>query len=98
MNEEEYFKNRLDDQINWYDRKSIKDQKNFKRSQLVLIVSAAAIPLLSGYLGQEGTSAYLPYVIGALGFLVAIITALLGLYKFQENWTAYRTTCECTTA
>ena len=94
MNEEEYLKNRLDDQINWYDRKSTNNQKYFKRFQLILIISAAAIPLLSGYLGQEETTTYLPYIIGALGFLVAIITAILSLYKFQENWTAYRTTCE----
>jgi len=33
-------------------------------------------------------------IIGLLGLLVAIITAILGLYKFQENWIAYRTTCE----
>lgn len=94
MNEEEYLKNRLDDQIDWYDHKSIKNQKYFKLFQIILIVSAAAIPLLSGYLGQEETTTYLPYIIGVLGFLVAIITALLGLYKFQEIWTAYRTTCE----
>lgn len=94
MNEEEYIKNRLDDQIKWYDSKSIKNQKYYKMFQLILILSAAAIPLLSGYLGQEGASCYLPYIIGALGFLVAIITAILTLYKFQENWTAYRTTSE----
>lgn len=94
MDESEYLENRLDDQINWYDRKSTKNQKNFKRFQLIIILSAAAIPLLSGYLGQQETSTYLPYIIGVLGFLVAIITALLGLYKFQETWTAYRTTCE----
>ena len=94
MNEEEYLKNRLDDQINWYDRKSIKNQKYFKLLQLILIISAAAIPLLSGYIRPKEMSVYLPYIIGVLGFLVAIITAILSLYKFQENWTAYRTTCE----
>jgi hypothetical protein len=94
MNEEEYFKNRLDDQIDWYDIKSSKNQKNYKLFQLTLIFSAAAIPLLSGYLGQEGATPFLPYIIGALGFMVAIITGILSLYKFQENWTAYRTTCE----
>ena len=94
MDESEYLKDRLDDQINWYDRKSIKNQKYYKLFQLILILSAAAIPLLSGYLVQKETSTYLPYIIGALGFFVAIITAILSLYKFQENWTAYRTTCE----
>ena len=94
MNEEEYLKNRLDDQIDWYDRKSAKNQTYYKLFQLILIISAAAIPLLSGYLAQEKPPVNLPYFIGALGFLVAIFTAFQGLYKFQENWTAYRTTCE----
>ena len=94
MNEEEYLKNRLDDQINWYDRKSIQNQKTFKRLQVILIFAAAAIPLLSGYLGQEKPPAILPYFIGGLGFLVTIITAILSLYKFQEIWTTYRSTCE----
>ncbi|MCZ6703611.1 MAG: DUF4231 domain-containing protein [Ignavibacteria bacterium] len=91
MDESEYLKNPLDDQIDWYYRKSAKNQKYYKLFQLILIVSAAAIPLLSGYIDKEIS---LPYIIGALGFLVAIITALQGLYKFQETWTAYRTTCE----
>ena len=29
MDEEQYLKNRLDDQINWYDRKSAKNQTYF---------------------------------------------------------------------
>ena len=94
MDEEEYLKNRLDNQIDWYDRKSTQNQKTFKRLQVILIVAAAAIPLLSGYLGQEKPPAYLPYIIGGLGFLVTIITAILSLYKFQEIWTTYRSTCE----
>ena len=94
MNEEEYFKNRLDDQIDWYDMKSSKNQKYYKLFQLTLIFSAAAIPLLSGYLREDGTTPFLPYIIGVLGFMVAIITGVLSLYKFQENWTTYRTTCE----
>ena len=73
MNEEEYIKNRLDDQIGWYDRKSTKNQKYFKLFQLILIVSASAIPLLSGYLREDGTTPGLPYIIGALGFIIIAI-------------------------
>ena len=91
MEEEEYLKNRLDDQINWYDRKSIQNQKTYKMLQLILIVSAASIPFISGYVDKL---VYLQYLLGAIGVLVAAITGLISLYKFQENWTAYRTTCE----
>ena len=91
MNEEEYLKNRLDDQIDWYDRKSAKNQKIYKMLQLILIVSAASIPFISGYVK---VCPDLSYVLGGIGVLIAAITSIISLYKFQETWTAYRTTCE----
>lgn len=91
MDESEYLKNRLDDQIDWYDRKSIQNQKTFKRLQVILIVAAASIPFISGYVNELY---YLQYLLGGIGVLIAAITGLISLYKFQETWTAYRTTCE----
>ena len=91
MNEEEYLKNRLDDQINWYDRKSSQNQKTYKRLQFILIISAASVPFISGYVDNLS---YLQYLLGGIGVLIAAVTGLLSLYKFQEIWTTYRTTCE----
>ena len=91
MNEEEYLKNRHDDQINWYDRKSSQNQKTYKRLQFVLIISAASVPFISGYVDNLS---YLQYLLGGIGVLIAAVTGLLSLYKFQEIWTTYRTTCE----
>ena len=91
MNEEEYLKDRLDDQINWYDRKSSQNQKTYKRLQFVLIISAASVPFISGYVDNLS---YLQYLLGGIGVLIAAVTGLLSLYKFQEIWTTYRTTCE----
>ena len=90
--QEDYLNNRLDDQISWYDRKSIQNQKMFKRLQLVTIVTAACIPFFTGYLSAEAIC--LKYVVGALGVLLVILTGINNVYKFQENWIAYRTTCE----
>lgn len=33
-------------------------------------------------------------VVGLIGVGIAIITASLGLYQFEQNWIEYRTTCE----
>ena len=91
MNQDEYLKLRVDDQINWYDNKSIASQKLFKRLRLIELICAACIPLLAGYATKADG---IQYTIGAMGLIVAIITGILGLFRFQENWVEYRTTCE----
>lgn len=88
----EYLKDRLDGQINWYDKKSVANQKAFKRLQVLIIVASATIPFLSGFMDEN--SLWLKIVIGLLGLAIATATAILGLYQFQENWLEYRTTCE----
>ena len=92
MTEQEYFTQRVDDQINWYDRKSMMSQNIFKRLRFTEIVAAAAIPLLAGQVDPARAS--LKWVVGILGALVAIIAGLLSLYRLQENWIEYRVTCE----
>ena len=99
MDETEYLKARLDDQINWYDRKSSLHQKQFKRSQSIQIISAALIPVLAAFADKsipiQGFDVPLiKIVIGLLGALIAVVSGLLGLYKHQENWVEYRATCE----
>jgi len=91
MNQEDYLIQRVDDQINWYDNKSQWNQKLFKRLRVFEIVIAALIPLLSGYVYQYK---YMDYTIAILGLVIVIIAGLLTLYKFQENWTSYRTISE----
>jgi len=92
MDQEEYIKQRLDQQINWYDTKSVGNQRWFKRLQLLIIIASSSIPFISGYISTDSTE--LKLLVGALGLLVAAATAVLGLYQFQENWMEYRTTCE----
>ena len=92
MNKDEYLKERLESQIDWYDRKSISNQKWFKRLQVIIIFAAATIPFLSGYMDED--TLYLKLLIGVLGLAVATATSVLGLYQFQENWFEYRTSCE----
>ena len=92
MNQEEYMKDRVDNQIDWYDKKSAFNQKWFKRLQVIAILSASTIPFLAGY--SSGKDETIRVCIGILGLMVAAITAALSLYKFQEHWLEYRTTCE----
>lgn len=95
MNVEEFLKQRVDDQINWYDRKSQFHQRWYKILRFAEIVAAAAIPFLAGYITKERPETQLiQFIVGFLGFFIAVIAGVIGLYQFQERWVEYRTTCE----
>jgi len=92
MNQNEYIENRLDDQIDWYDRKSQWNQKIYKRLRVFEFTAAASIPFLAGYSAINPD--LINFSVGLLGLTIAVVTAVVTLYKFQENWVEYRTTCE----
>jgi hypothetical protein len=91
MNEEEYLRDRLQHQLEWYSKKSRYNKKWYKRLRLTEIVSASLIPFLSG-MGER--IPYSPWIIGGLGALIAVAAAASALFKFHENWIQYRTTAE----
>jgi len=91
LGEAEYFEQRLDDQINWFDSKSQSNQQTYKRLRLVEIVAAASIPLLAGFGHGKW---YFSVAIALLGLVVAVIAGAMSLYRFQENWTEYRAAAE----
>ena len=91
IGEVEYLEQRLDDQINWYDKKSAANQAAYKRLRLIEIIAAASIPLLAGYIQK---SDYVALTIGVIGVVVAILAGIVSLYRFQENWNEYRVVAE----
>src|SRR5580692_1525941 len=80
---------RLEDQIGWYDRKSMTNQRYYKRIKIVEIAAAAIIPFLSAFPFPR-----MMWVTGALGVLITILEGMLHLNQYQQNWIAYRSTCE----
>jgi Protein of unknown function (DUF4231) len=88
---EEYIEQRLNDQIGWYDRKSVTNQRWFRRLRFAEIVAASTIPFLSGF---AGNSLAIKIAIGILGVVVAAIASLLGLLQLQEHWIEYRATAQ----
>lgn len=89
---------RLEDQIEWYDRKSRKCQRAFTQVKIIEIVAAATIPFLSALNISQGNQARLghslSWIIAALGVLITILEGLLHLNQYQHNWISYRSTCE----
>ena len=92
MNQADYLSKRVDDQIAWYGQKSSWNQRLYKRLRALEIACAAAIPLVVGFVTEQTLS--LKLLAGLLGVVVAIVTGIVALYKFQENWIQYRTTAE----
>ena len=74
IGETEYLEQRLDDQINWYSKKSASNQTAYKRLRLIEIIAASCIPLLAGY---SQKSEYIGITIGVIGLLVAVIAGVV---------------------
>jgi len=91
MTEEEYISQRLDDQIDWYSKKSSSCQKRYKALRVIEIVAAALIPFLSG-MGEKVS--FGQWIVGALGVMIALVAAASSLFKYHENWIQYRVTSE----
>lgn len=80
---------RLEDQEGWYDKKSVVNQKWYKRYKLVQIIFAGAIPIIALL-----PMTYTKFIVAILGALIAIIEAIQQLYQFHALWTEYRSTAE----
>lgn len=80
---------RLEDQIAWYDRKSLTNQRTYKRIKIVEILAAAAIPFLALL-----KLPYMPMVTGVLGVIITVLEGMLHLNQYHDLWIAYRSTCE----
>jgi hypothetical protein len=84
-----FFRSLLEDQIAWYDRKSMSNQRAYRRIKITEILAAAVIPFLAAP-GLAHTS----IVTAGLGVLITVLEGLLHLNQYQQNWINYRSTCE----
>jgi Protein of unknown function (DUF4231) len=81
---------RLEEQIKWYDGKSIHNRKVYKRIKIVEILAAALIPfVVSMKVLPHATT-----ITGALGVLITVLEGMIHLNQYQRNWINYRSTCE----
>ncbi len=86
-----YLEDRLEDQINWYDSKSIENQKKYKWLKAGEIIFSGLIPFFV-ILGQIHTAFH--YLTALSGVIVTILSAFNSLGKYHELWLEYRTTAE----
>ncbi len=77
---------RLEQQIDWYDKKSGSAQRYYKTTKYFTILASSSIPILAL---QD-----LPLAVAILGALIAIFEGANHINQWQHNWITYRSTCE----
>jgi hypothetical protein len=86
----DYKTDRLEEQIKWHSSKARHNKKRFRMYEIIVIFAGAVIPIVN-VIGLEPTTRIISSVLGGL---VAIVTGLTQLEKYQENWIIYRTNAE----
>jgi hypothetical protein len=87
-----YIKERLDDQYNYYSSAAKKAKNRFQVIRALEIIVAATIPFLSALITEELLD--LKVLVGLLGVIVTVLSGMLMLFKYQENWVNFRSTAE----
>lgn len=78
---------RLEDQLDWYDRKSVAAQRAYKRVKLSQLIVGATVPVVAGL-------QVTPAVTATLAAFVVVAEGAQQLYQWQTNWVLYRSTAE----
>lgn len=92
MTIEEYLKERVDDQIQWYSAKASSNKKWYIRLEILMILFSVSIPFVSNFMTDQAS--WIKHVVSFMGVAIAAITGLLALMKYRENWIEFRATSE----
>lgn len=78
---------RLEDQLDWYERKSASAQRAYKRVKALELVVAAIVPMLAGLSAPA-------WVTAGAAVVVVIAEGMVQLNQWQTTWVLYRGTAE----
>jgi hypothetical protein len=78
---------RLEDAIDWYDRRAVENQRLYRWLKLLELAVAAAVPVVAG-IGSP------VWVTGGLAAVVVVLEGAQHLFQFHELWITYRSTAE----
>src|SRR6476469_8768684 len=84
---------RLEEQIQWHNKKAHDNKRNFHLYQIITIIASASIPIIN-IIGLGITDIQTRFVSSIIGAIIEIITSITQLEKYQENWILYRNTHE----
>ena len=78
---------RLEDQIAWYERATVRNRWSFYLLKVLTIISAAAIPVIALFNGSQ-------LAMAILGAVIVAGEGLQQLFQNQQHWVAYRSAAE----
>jgi hypothetical protein len=84
-------KGRLKDQLDYHSKQSRINKKRFYSLQFVIIITSALVPIVKVIIPGGDLLRFISSILGAI---VVVITAVMQLHKYQENWILFRTTQE----
>ena len=85
---EKYLKERYECQVKWYDNRALQHKWYSQGFQWAAIIISALVPVL---VTLNPTQRWITIT---LSTVLAIATAALKTFKFEENWISYRTVVE----
>jgi hypothetical protein len=80
---------RLEDQLKWYDTKSSRNKRWYKRLRVIQLTLAASIPVIA-LSGQDWNK----WITAIFGGLIAVLEGVQQLNQFGPQWVEYRSTAE----
>ena len=92
MTEQDYLSQRVDDQINWYSKKSTFNKKRYQFIKTLVIIISASIPVLAIII--TGSDEILKIAVGVAGVLIVVLEGILSHYNYKDIWLEYRMTSE----
>lgn len=92
MNEQDYIKNRIDAQFEYYNKKGTQCKNRYQSLKSIVILLSVSIPLMTGFITNE--TFWLKVAIGVAGVIIALIEGIQSLYKYHDNWLLCRNAAE----
>lgn len=87
-----YLSERYEKEIKWYNDKSESNQLWHRVLNVYVVVASVTVPVLLSIL--DTSQSWVKIIISITSASIAITSGINNLFKFQENWINYRTTCE----
>lgn len=91
MNEQEYIDKRVREQSEWHSKKATKYKKLYYFFMIVSIIVSAMIPVVSLLVDYWR---WLNVIVALMGAIVSIISGIVSLTQYYNNWMKYRITSE----